>query len=176
MLGCDNGKRHSLEYKELQNIGERVLFLGVGLSPWGWSTRRQPYVFHPLPSGDPSHLSFPLIPYPRNHCLELGFLSHCLEGGGGNPYLTASEDIVFLGTQGNPDSVLPRHHGEAWVLLGFIQWSVWLMLSCFTPTEMFRCHLSVWLYSLIWFARNATSIIWILKHFLTFVPFIAELG
>lgn len=40
--------------------------------------RRQPYLLHPLPSGDPSlSLSFPLIPYLRK--LSFG------AGGGGFP-------------------------------------------------------------------------------------------
>lgn len=68
----NNGKGHSLESKELQKEGEQAVCLGVGVSPWGCSMQRQPYDLHPLPSGQPSHLRFPLIPYPRNHCFGAG--------------------------------------------------------------------------------------------------------
>ena len=71
-VGGNNGKGHSLESKELQKEGVQAVCLGVGVSPWGCSMQTQPYDLHPLPSGEPSHLRFPLIPYPRNHCFGAG--------------------------------------------------------------------------------------------------------
>ena len=72
VLGGHSGKGHSLESEELQREGEQAVCVGIGVRPWGCSRRRQPCVFHSLLSGEPSHLSFSLIPYPRNHCIGSG--------------------------------------------------------------------------------------------------------
>lgn len=114
-------------------------------------------------------LSFPI---PGTIVLELGkvgFWSHCLAGGGGNPRLTALEGTMFPETQWNPNSILPWHHGEVQLLLDSIEWSVWLMLSCFTPSEVLV--VDCWL-------TPTVSVCWkcSLDHlnteiFLTFVPF-----
>lgn len=78
VVGGGNGKGHSLESKELQNEGEQAVCLGIHVSTWGYSMRRQPYVLYALPSGDLSHfLIFSLIPYCRNYCSG--------PGGGGLP-------------------------------------------------------------------------------------------